>query len=62
MSKTKEFLHLFSYKQKSPKRFRELVLDVYTITFSAASSKEERPKKIKKLTKADEFSEECNGK
>ena len=58
----KKFLLLFSYKEKATKRFRELVPDVNTITFSAASSKEERRKKMKKVTKPDEFSEEGNVK
>ena len=52
----------FSYKEKATKTFRELVLDVNTITFSAASLKEERRKTMKKLTKPDEFSEEGNVK
>ena len=39
------------------------MLDVNTITFSAASLKEKRQKKtIKKVTKADEFSKEGNTK
>ena len=58
----KKLLLLFSYKEKATKRFRELVPDVNTITFSAASSKEERRKKMKTVTKPDEFSEEGNVK
>ena len=53
---------MFRYREKATKRFRELVPDVNTITFSAASSKEERHKKMKKVTKPDEFSEEGNVK
>ena len=53
---------LFSYKEKATKRFRELVPDVNTITLLAASSKEQRRKKMKEVTKPDEFSEEGNVK
>ena len=42
------------------KRLRELVPDVNMMTSTATSSKEERRKKMKKVTEADEFSEEGN--
>ena len=57
-----KLLLLFRYKEKPTKIFRQLVLDVNTITFSGASSKEERHQKIKKVTRADEFSEESYAK
>ena len=55
-------LLLFRYKEKPTKLFRQLVLDVNTITFSGATSKKERHQKIKKVTEADEFSEKGNAK
>ena len=57
-----KLLLLFRYKEKPTKIFRQLVPDVNTITFSGASSKEERHQKIKKVTRADEFSEESYAK